>query len=285
MHTAAAEPKFVYVLLQYKGLDHTRTCVKSLAGQLARGAAEVVIVDNFSSEEFARETRAAFEGMAGVHLLLRPENDGFARGNNAGYRYARDELRATFIAVFNNDVEVLQPDFPERVYQCHRETRFSILGPDIRVADGWRTIHQNPSLEPCTEAEAHHRLARLRGTTARKGKRGRVPGSYWRTRRRMRGLVLHGSALIFSPEFVADFEEPFDPRTFLYEEERILHLRAKSRGHETWYDPSLVVWHRTRARDYKASEDYWAWRRGHRIHSIEVLLEVMAELRGTADRA
>ena len=282
MHTAAAAPKFVYVLLQYKGLDHTRTCVKSLAGQLARGAAEVVVVDNFSSAELARETRAAFEGMAGVHLLLRPENDGFARGNNAGYRHAREQLQASFIAVFNNDVEVLQQDFPERVYRCHSATDFSVLGPDIRVADGWRVIHQNPSLREFSEAEVRERLAKLRATPPRAGKTARAPGSHWKTWRRLRGLVLHGSALIFSPGFIADFEEPFDPRTFLYEEERILHLRARARGHETWYDPSLVVWHRTRARDYKATAEYWAWRRDIKIRSLEVVLEVMAELRGPA---
>lgn len=279
MHTAAPPPKFVYVLLQYKGLDHTRTCVKSLAGQLARDAAEVVIVDNFSSDELVRETRGAFDGMAGVHLLFRPENDGFARGNNAGYRYARETLAASFIAAFNNDVEVLQPDFPERVYRSHRETGFSILGPDIRVADGWRVIHQNPSLRELSEADVRQQLAKLRTTPPRTGKAARAPGSHWKTWRRLRGLVLHGSALVFSPEFLNDFDEPFDPRTFLYEEERILHLRAKARGHETWYDPALVVWHRTRARDYKVSPDYWSWRRGHRIHSLEVLLQVMGDLR------
>ena len=282
MHTAAPPPKFVYVLLQYKGLDHTRTCVKSLAGQLARDAAEVVIVDNFSSDELVRETRSAFDGMAGVHLLFRPENDGFARGNNAGYRYARETLAASFIAAFNNDVEVLQPDFPERVYRSHRETGFSILGPDIRVADGWRVIHQNPSLQEFSESQVRERLAKLRATPPRVGKAARAPGSHWKTWRRKHGLVLHGSALVFAPQFVADFDEPFDPRTFLYEEERILHLRAKARGHETWYDPSLVVWHRTRARDYKASADYWAWRRDVKIQSFEVLLQVMAELREAA---
>ena len=124
----------------------------------------MVVVDNFSSAELAQETRAAFEGMAGVHLLFRPENDGFARGNNAGYRYARETLAASFIAVFNNDVEVLQPDFPERVYRSHRETGFSILGPDIRVADGWRVIHQNPSLREFSESEVRERLAKLRAT-------------------------------------------------------------------------------------------------------------------------
>jgi GT2 family glycosyltransferase len=279
MGSKAPRTKFVYVLLQYKGLEHTRTCIRSLSGQLARAAAEVVVVDNFSSDDLARETRAAFEGMRGVHLLLRPENDGYARGNNAGYRYARETLKADFIAVFNNDVEVLQGDFPERVYRSYRRTRFSILGPDIRVRDGWRVIHQNPSIKALSEDEALARFEKLKSTPARTDRPGKIPGSHWKTWFRKRDLVLHGAALVFSPEFLADFEEPFDPRTFLYEEERILHLRARAKGHVTWYDPSLVVWHRTRARDYKVSPDYRAWRRNIKIQSYGVLLEVFEELR------
>ncbi len=280
MGSAATNPKFAYVLLQYKGLDHTRTCIRSLAPQLARSAAEVVIVDNFSSARLVDETRAEFAGMPGVHLIFRPENDGFARGNNAGYRHARDSLHAGFIAVFNNDVEVHQADFPERVRRCYRETRFSILGPDIRVRDGRRVIHQNPSLRTLDEAAVEARLEKLRGAPAI-DKPGKVPGSYWKSWFRKRGLVLHGSALVFSPRFVADFVEPFDPRTFLYEEERILHLRAQAGGHGTLYDPSLVVWHNTKATDYKASPEYAAWRRNIKIQSYEVLLDVLRESRSS----
>jgi GT2 family glycosyltransferase len=279
----APHPRFVYVLLQYKGLDHTRACVASLAPQLNRAAAEVVVVDNFSSEDLVRATRGAFEGVAGVHLLFRPENDGYARGNNAGYRHAREVLHGDFIAVFNNDVEILQADFPERVQRCYRETRFSIVGPDIRVRDGRRVIHQNPSIRTLNEAEVEARLKKLKAAAASGiEKPNKVPGSYWKTWFRQRDLVLHGAALVFSPRFLADFDEPFDPRTFLYEEERILYLRARAKGHDTWYDPSLVVWHRTKAREYKLSPDYRAWRRDIKIQSYEVLLTVLKELQSAS---
>lgn len=268
-------PPIVFVLLQYRDLDQTLVCVRSLLPFVFRGEAEIVVVDNFSAPGVVDRTKRELGEQPRVHLIPRSANDGYARGNNEGYRFAREQLGAQCIAVLNNDTEILQNDFCQRVWKVYQKTRFSILGPDIRVQDGRRVLHQNPSLRALSPEEIRLRLARLCEPLSKKP--STIPGRFVKTWLPRRNLVLHGAALIFSPRFIADFEEPFDPRTFLYEEERILYHRAVSRGHDLWYHPSPVVWHRTQVKDYKARPDYQAWRQSVKAQSYKTLLSVLEE--------
>lgn len=49
--------------------------------------------------------------------------------------------------------------------------------------------------------------------------------------------------MIFTPAFVQHYDEPFDPRTFLYFEEHILWMRCQTAGLTMHYDPRIVVKH------------------------------------------
>jgi len=239
---------------------------------------DVIVVDNFSSESCVQETKQLFEGGDRVHLLFRPENDGFAKGNNAGYAFARNVLGARMILVLNNDIEILQRDFLVRLSRAYRRYSFAVLGPDIRVETPNQVLHQNPSLDVWTAERARSVIREIEGRLERADpaqKPGRIPGSRKRTWFARRNLVLHGAALVFSPRFVDEVAIPFDPRTFLYQEERILFSQFRRPDFEFVYSPDLVVWHRTAHQPYKVDAGYSSWRDRVYLESTRILCEVL----------
>lgn len=56
-------------------------------------------------------------------------------------------------------------------------------------------------------------------------------------------VVLHGCCLVFSPVYIENYQEAFNPKTFLYKEEELLYLRCKNRGLKTIYNPDLFIKH------------------------------------------
>jgi GT2 family glycosyltransferase len=97
--------------------------------------------------------------------------------------------------------------------------------------------------------------------------------------RRAGHIVLHGAIFIVSPDFIRDFEDMFDERTFLYGEEDILALRAISRGHTLLYSPSLRVYHHTKSStDRKNLERYYLFRYSSSVESARIYLSILNEV-------
>ena len=128
---------FAFVVLQYNQPEVTARCLASLEQLDGAGKPlHVVVVDNGSEPAAVARTRELFESRPGVTLICTQENLGFARGNNVGYRHARDVLGADFIAVINNDTVVEDPLFVARCVGTFAECPYSVLGPDIVTHDG-----------------------------------------------------------------------------------------------------------------------------------------------------
>ena len=49
--------------------------------------------------------------------------------------------------------------------------------------------------------------------------------------------------MVFSPSYMEQYEEAFDPRTFLYKEEELVYLRCRKNGLKTVYNPELQIRH------------------------------------------
>ena len=106
----AATP-FCFVILQYNKPEVTARCVESLR-RIESGGRPVhaIIVDNGSEPAAVARSHALFDGAEDVTLVCTGENLGFARGNNVGYRHARDVLGADFTKQVSRDYDVLIED-------------------------------------------------------------------------------------------------------------------------------------------------------------------------------
>src|SRR5262245_51539341 len=83
------------VIVSWNGMRYLPRCLAALLPQLPDGA-EVVLVDNGSTDGMAAWARATYPGARVIRL---PENLGFAGGVNAGLRAAR----GTLLLLLNDD--------------------------------------------------------------------------------------------------------------------------------------------------------------------------------------
>lgn len=86
-----------FVILHYRAIDTTRSCVKSI--RALAGDKHIVIVDNASPNGTGAVLAEEFAASPDVTVLLHDKNDGFARGNNVGTRWVCAHLDADFTVV------------------------------------------------------------------------------------------------------------------------------------------------------------------------------------------
>ena len=68
-----------FVILHYRAIDTTRSCVKSI--RALAGDKHIVIVDNASPDGTGKQLAEEFAASPDVTVLLHGKNDGFARGS------------------------------------------------------------------------------------------------------------------------------------------------------------------------------------------------------------
>lgn len=278
---------FGFVVLHYLAEEMTLRCTETLLA--LPGPVRVVIVDNASPNGSGKRLQEHFSGHEAVTVLLHARNEGFARGNNTGYQFLREHFSCSFIAVINNDVLIPDRDFPAKVEAIYKETPFAVLGPDILNPD--TGIHQNPAhLQAFTRKEIQARLERYRKNLSHfawRRLKWRIKQALFRPapapeetpwQESARDVVLHGACFVFSQEFIRVREYAFNPGTFLYFEEDILHHECLQQGLHLLYSPKVQVLHledvatdkayRTNARKEKMKLQ-------ESVRSMEVLLNLM----------
>ncbi|MFC4427044.1 glycosyltransferase family 2 protein [Deinococcus navajonensis] len=97
----ASAPRVGIVVINYNSWEHTDACLRSLAA-LDYPHAEVVLVDNGSTNDSVRQLKARFPDQP---IMRIPSNVGFTAANNVG---TREALRrgAEYVWFLNNDTTV-----------------------------------------------------------------------------------------------------------------------------------------------------------------------------------
>ena len=108
------------VIPNYNGLEHLKTCYESLKKQSTQDFT-VLLADNGSSDESINLQKN--NSLIQLSLKL-GYNSGFAKAVNAGIKHSLENLKADYIFLLNNDIE-LAPDFLEVINKTfieHTET-------------------------------------------------------------------------------------------------------------------------------------------------------------------
>lgn len=90
---------YTFVILHYKSYIDTIECIESILKLPQK--VQIVIVDNASENGSIDEICNEYKFMKNIHIIKNEDNLGFADGNNIGYKYAREKLKAKFILVCN----------------------------------------------------------------------------------------------------------------------------------------------------------------------------------------
>lgn len=252
--------KFVFVILHYCAVETTMQSVDAVLTCIRYADYEIVIVDNASPDKSGERLKEKYRNEEKIHIIENQSNKGFARGNNEGLQFAKAKLGADFIICMNNDVTMLQEDFLQRVLKLYGTRKFFVLGPDIVTHRG---EHQNPHRLKTFDLRDVDRIIRNRTIiiwylrTKRflrledkiqilekwDEKRGAGEKKNIRTDVEQQNVVLHGSCLIFSPDYIENEDEAFYPETFMWMEEEILTFLCQKKQYKTVYSPQIKVLH------------------------------------------
>lgn len=244
-----------FVILHYLTEDETKKCVRSIQENV-HGQKIILVVDNHSPNASGQRLSACYETDPEVTVLLSDSNSGFANGNNLGYQYLVEHYQPDFICVMNNDMEILSPDFYEKVYRSYDQYHYAILGPDVYSTKG--CYHQNPQTRTVPTKEQLKKNYRILNI------KYHLPiliSAKWffkqlrkqtETPHRDANFVqevvinplLHGSCYIFSRQFIDKHPHAcFYEKTFMYLEAEILHYQAMRDHALMIYDPEIQVAH------------------------------------------
>lgn len=254
--------KTAFVILHYLALEDTIECVESIINNINYQSYHIVIVDNNSYNNSYNELHKRYKKYSDIHLIKLEANLGFAKGNNAGYKYAKDNLNVDFIILINNDTIIKQQDFITKLISKYHESKFDILGPDIVSTKNG--LHQNPvnnSLLSKEDLEKKIRTTKKKILLNRIGyynikslttkiikslgikiSRKNIPNIF-NYAVEAENIQLHGSCLVFSPQYVNKYNGLYS-ETFMYGEEEILFYIASKEKLKIVYYPDVIIYHK-----------------------------------------
>ncbi len=184
--------------------------------------AEIVAVDNASDDD----TRAIVRSFGGVRLVEQEENVGFGRACNAGARHAS----GTRVLFVNPDVRIVSADPAE--LDRSTPTGFGLLG-------GYLGADRDSVLEDSLRGERHWLQEYVGQTFGLLRPREWGPG---RSSGAARRSWIPGALLLVDKEEFLGLGG-FDPRFFLYYEDKELSARYRKANLPIRTSPSLVATH------------------------------------------
>lgn len=254
--------KIVFVILHYYTITDTIKCVNSIKDNINNDECEIIIVDNASPNQTGEELKEMYKNIENIHVIINEKNLGFARGNNIGFLYAKEKLKAEYIILLNNDTIILQKNFLELVVQEFNESKFAVMGPKILLPNNEINplILELPDFKIIQKQLFDIRLDLITNylwinglyKNLRQGIKKVLIKLKFKTNNKNikensidekhENIVLHGSFLIFSKEYIERFDG-LDDRTFLYREEELLAIRLKKNNLKSIYNPQIEILH------------------------------------------
>lgn len=245
-----------FVILHYVAFEETINCVDSILKNII-GHKRIVIVDNNSPNDSFIRLKEKYKYNIEVDIIKTNTNIGFAKGNNFGYKYLIDNHKPDFIVVMNNDMEIIQKDFIEEIYQSYKKYQYHICGPDIYSTQ--KKYHQNPQTKKLLNIGGYKKIyfklwiknklsflfpIKYYIEDIIKLKPKENPQAPPFINKVVFNPMLHGSCYIFSPLYLENHnDECFFNNTFMYMEAEILYYLAQKHKEKIIYNPNMQVFH------------------------------------------
>lgn len=120
-------PDVSIILPVYNQLKYTVECLASLSANLAGVAAEIIVIDDASSDE----TPAVLGAVEGLRLVRNPENLGYLRTVNRAAREARGRV----LVILNNDTQV-RKNWLKPLLDALKDETIGAAAPKMLFANG-----------------------------------------------------------------------------------------------------------------------------------------------------
>jgi len=289
---------FSFIILHYASYKDTIACIQSIKDNVSYPNYSIIVVDNKSPDNSGALIKEKYVNDQVIQFIFSDKNLGFAKGNNLEFQYAKYKLKSDFIALINNDTYIEQKDFIQRIISRWNYKAFDILGPDI--INPVNNKHQNPQPVYLTSKRSLRKSILLNTffliLNRLHVERLWIKITFWKKQLfpkplltivnhrndvnnelEREGVKLHGSCIIFSPNFIRKFEGLY-PGTFLYMEEDILYFICQNQNIHLLYYPEVKIFHKNDQSLNEIFEEDYLKRRFYyynHIKSARVFLHLM----------
>lgn len=255
------------IIVAWRSADEILPCVRSIPAELGGGAVETVVVDNSlnadgTADLLAREAPT-------VRCLVPPENLGFGRGNNLGFRESCGEC----VLFLNPDTVCNAAALAHCLARVRTEPEIGLISPKLVQADGGMDLACRRSIPTAWDG-----FCRASGLAARFPRRrlfagynltylpdddtydvGAINGAFMLGRREVLERVAaddmapSGTVRTQGPTLQRAGGAVFDERFFMYGDDLDLCLRVTKAGYRIVYDGRVAITHlkgQSVAKDY-----------------------------------
>ena len=223
MATIENKPPLVsVVVLTWNGLEYTKPCLRSVLRNTKPSDAEVVVVDNGSTDGTVEYLRS----VEGIITLFNEENLGFVRGNNAALRHIDSDRD---VILLNNDTEIDDRAWISKLQAtAYASESVGVVGCRIRRLDGGMLQHAGTYIPDIT-----YWGQQLGG--------GETDINQYNTDNEVEGVVF---ACVYIKRCVFDAIGYLDEDFFSYYEDSDYCLKARRAGYKVMNCGGLTVRHR-----------------------------------------
>lgn len=234
--------KVFIIILHFKGLKHTRDCLKSLRKLKTENIeVQIVLVDNNSRDAVKLKKAIKKLSKLKIKLIENKKNLGFAKGNNVGIRYALKN-KADYLLILNNDTLVHEDTLAGLIKFAKKDEKIGIVSPLIYFAPGFEFHKKRYKKSDLGKViwyaggiiDWKNILARHRGVDEI---------DIGRYEKAVKTGFATGCCMLIKKQ-VFDSIGLFNPKYFLYWEDIDLSQRAKNKDFKIYFCPQAILWHK-----------------------------------------
>lgn len=220
------EKKIGIILLNYKNYNDTIECIKSIENQNYSNYC-IIVVDNNSQNESVNEIKISCKDMNNIYIIENKENVGFAKGNNIGIKFAKENLKCDFVFVLNTDTVLFDENTLKKLISLYKpEEKIAIINPmccDIEKIIQKPYLIYNSKMWKYVIRMGIYILKQIIKYIFNLDKYKKNNEKFNVEEIKENKYIIQGCAYILTPDFFKYYSQIF-PETFLYCEELALAI-------------------------------------------------------------
>ena len=220
--------KLSVIIVNYNVRYFLELCLQSVQKALEEIDAEIIVVDNNSSDD---SCKMILENFSEVILIKNPKNVGFSKANNQGVSKAKGQ----YVLILNPDTVVAKDTFKKVLKFAKSRQNFGALG--VKLVDGKGCFLPESKRGIPTPMVSFYKLI---GISSKK------TGKYYANHLKEgeTGIVdVLVGAFMFMRRKVYNEVKGFDERYFMYGEDIDLSYKILNKGYQNYYFADTQVIH------------------------------------------
>ena len=218
------------IILNYNVRYFLEQCVLSVQKALENIDAEIIIVDNNSSDDSCEMMKKRFPN---VKLIENKQNLGFPKGNNIGVKQAKGE----YICILNPDTVVAEDTFVKILAFAERQKNLGIIG--CKLIDGTGNFLPESKRGVPTPFVAFTKIFGLYKFPKHFGK---YYAQHLHENETGKVDILVGAFMIMKRELYLEVGG-FDEKCFMYSDDIDLSYMVSQKGKDNYYFPETTAIH------------------------------------------